>query len=85
MPHHIQIAGVLRRIIGDLPTVCPHTGCNANMRRSELSNHEAKCDYRIKYCTFNGCQHACRKMEMMQHISTMHAEEALARLEALSM
>ena len=81
MPHQIQVIGVPRSIIGNLPTVCLHNGCNTTTRRSELPNYEEKFEYRIKYCTSNRCQKVGSDAAHIYYAP----RRGLAQLEALSM
>ena len=80
-PSQIQIPRVLHKIIEDLPAMCSHSGCSVRIRRPELRDHEAKCDYQLKTCVFHNCNHMCRNRDMLEHVIAAHPAEALSRLE----
>ena len=81
-PIKVQISHVLRRIIGNMAAVCPHDGCGAEGKRSELKNHEKSCDYRLRCCIIQECNYVCRHSDMLKHVIDAHPHEAMSRLEA---
>jgi len=66
---------ILRRIIDKLPAVCPNEGCNINITRGELENHNLKCEFRVFICCSPNCEFQGNFQNIAGHIAAFHTLE----------
>ncbi|XP_065055098.1 uncharacterized protein LOC135683691 [Rhopilema esculentum] len=75
----ILASHVCRRMIGNLPAVCSFIGCTAKLTRSELNDHEQRCEHRLYKCPAPKCLFEGLKENYLLHLIQEHKEDVVKR------
>eukprot|EP01017_Pseudomicrothorax_dubius_P009869 TRINITY_DN13446_c0_g1_i1.p1 TRINITY_DN13446_c0_g1~~TRINITY_DN13446_c0_g1_i1.p1 ORF type:complete len:276 (+),score=8.42 TRINITY_DN13446_c0_g1_i1:104-931(+) len=74
-----QLNHFVRRMIGELPTVCPFD-CGTKTTIGELDSHLSRCPKRKLQCVISNCNFEGTKDMMRTHLSTNHFDEVWTAL-----
>lgn len=75
----VEVAHFARRIIGNMVTECKNSGCDYKICRSEMKQHEKKCQHRTYTCP--KCSFSGSKMFFAQHLFQEHLTEVINNAE----
>merc|ERR1712107_391831 len=75
--------GVSEKMLEKLPAVCKFAdnGCQVEMLRSQLGDHEKNCAFRLVNCVDLACQQRIPVSRLLAHLDNDHETEDFVRVE----
>ncbi|XP_057306330.1 E3 ubiquitin-protein ligase NRDP1-like [Hydractinia symbiolongicarpus] len=77
----VEVAHFARRIIGNMMVECKHSGCELKISRSELEQHQSKCEHRLYTCPSKTCVFSGSKRNFATHLCEAHQTEVVNNAE----